>query len=195
MNKINAKSKIITAAKQIMILRGYKATTVDEIIQQAGVAKGSFYHAFKSKEELAIAALIDYKEKGWALVTNSDYLDVEDPADRAIAFVQYLEDKAAEIWQHGCLLGSVAVEISDSSPVILDTIDELLGEYEKAMALVFNQALRARKINKVSGRELGKQLMVVVEGGIISAKSHSDTKILSVSISHFKRYLNYLLET
>jgi AcrR family transcriptional regulator len=51
MNKVNAQSKIINAAKQIMIVRGYKATTVDEIIQQAGVAKGSFYHAFKSKKE------------------------------------------------------------------------------------------------------------------------------------------------
>lgn len=195
MSKINAKSKIIVAAKQIMILRGYKATTVDEIIQQAGVAKGSFYHAFKSKEELAIAALIDYKEKGWALVTNGEYLNVVDPVERSIAFVQYLEDKAEEIWHHGCLLGSVAVEISDSNPSILSTIDELLGEYEKAMALIFNQALRANKIKKVSGRDLGKQLMVVVEGGIISAKSHSDSKILSSSIAHFKRYLKYILES
>lgn len=194
MTKLNAKSKIINAAKQIMILRGYKATTVDEIIQQAGVAKGSFYHAFKSKEELAIAALIDYKEKGWELVTNGSDLNIEDPAIRAIAFVQYLEDKATEIWQHGCLLGSVAVEISDSSPLILNTIDQLLGEYEKAMALIFNQALRAKKIKNVSGRELGKQLMVVVEGGIISAKSHSDPKQLTISISHFKRYLEYILE-
>ncbi len=194
MNKINAKSKIINAAKQIMILRGYKATTVDEIIQQAGVAKGSFYHAFKSKEELAIAALIDYKEKGWELVTNGSYQNIEDPVIKAIAFVQYLEDKATEIWQHGCLLGSISVEISDSYPLILDTIDRLFGEYEKAMAIIFNQALRARKIRKVTGRELGQQLMVVVEGAIISAKSHSEPKLLAASIAHFKRYLEYILE-
>lgn len=194
MNKLNAKSKIINAAKQIMILRGYKATTVDEIIQQAGVAKGSFYHAFKSKEELAIAALIDYKEKGWELVTKGSYQNIEDPVMKAIAFVQYLEDKSTEIWQHGCLLGSITVEISDSYPLILNTIDQLFGEYEKAMAIIFNQALRARKIRKVSGRELGQQLMVVVEGAIISAKSHSEPKLLADSIAHFKRYLEYILE-
>lgn len=194
MSKVNAKSKIIDAAKQIMIVRGYKATTVDEIIQQAGVAKGSFYHAFKSKEELAIAALIDYKEKGWELVTHGNYVDIEDPATKAIAFVQYLEDKSTDIWRHGCLLGSIAVEISDSYPLILDTIDRLFGEYEKGMALIFNQALRAKGVKNITGRELGKQLMVVVEGGIISAKSHSDPLLLTVSISHFKRYLEYILD-
>lgn len=193
MTKINAKSKIINAAKQIMILRGYKATTVDEIIQQAGVAKGSFYHAFKSKEELAIAALIDYKEKGWEMVTNGSYLNIEDPVIKAISFVQYLVDKSNEIWHHGCLLGSVAVEISDSYPRILDTIDQLFGEYEKAMALIFNQALRTRKIKSITGRELGRQLMVIVQGGIISAKSHSNPTLLAESIAHFKRYLEYVL--
>lgn len=53
--------------------RGYSATTGDEIVKLAGIAKGSFYHAFKSKEELAIAALEDYELKGWALVSNGLY--------------------------------------------------------------------------------------------------------------------------
>ena len=51
-----SKTKLLRAALRVIRAKGYAATTVDDICHQAGVTKGSFFHHFKSKDELALAA-------------------------------------------------------------------------------------------------------------------------------------------
>src|SRR5689334_24216214 len=46
------KEKLLDAAQQLMLSKGFPATTVDEICDTAGFTKGSFFHYFESKEQL-----------------------------------------------------------------------------------------------------------------------------------------------
>ncbi len=193
MSKQTAKQKVIDAAQQLMTSRGYSATTVDEIVKLAGVAKGSFYHAFQSKEELAIAALEDYEEKGWALVSNGPYVEIDDPVERALAFVQFIEDKSADLWAHGCLLGSVSIEVAHSYPEVIQRIDELFDEFEDNLAAILTPALEARGITDITGKALSIHFLAVIEGSIITAKSHLNPSYLQQGIAHFKHYLELLL--
>lgn len=48
----NTKGKIITAAWDLFYEQGYEDTTVEEIIEQSGTSKGSFYHYFEGKDAL-----------------------------------------------------------------------------------------------------------------------------------------------
>jgi len=59
----NTKGKIVSAAWELFYRQGYAETTVDEIIELSGTSKGSFYHYFKSKDELvgSLAYLFDEK--------------------------------------------------------------------------------------------------------------------------------------
>ncbi len=64
MKKSNAtKSKIVSAAWKLFYEQGYEDTTVDEIIAASKTSKGSFYHYFKSKDELlgSLSYLFDEK--------------------------------------------------------------------------------------------------------------------------------------
>ncbi|NJE13628.1 TetR/AcrR family transcriptional regulator [Thermococcus sp. LS2] len=49
---MDTREKILKAARELFAEKGYDKTTVDEIVERAGVAKGTFYNYFKSKEEL-----------------------------------------------------------------------------------------------------------------------------------------------
>lgn len=51
-NERNTKGKIITAAWDLFYEQGYEDTTVEEIIEQSGTSKGSFYHYFEGKDAL-----------------------------------------------------------------------------------------------------------------------------------------------
>jgi len=53
------KKEIMAAARKIIIERGYKKTSVQEITNEVGIAKGSFYTYFKSKSELVVALILD----------------------------------------------------------------------------------------------------------------------------------------
>lgn len=59
MKKENKKNEILAAARKIIIERGYKKTSVQEITNEVGIAKGSFYTYFKSKNELVITLILD----------------------------------------------------------------------------------------------------------------------------------------
>jgi len=55
--KDNKRSTIITAGADLMLRKGYHGTGIQEIVDGAGVPKGSFYNYFKSKEDFALAAM------------------------------------------------------------------------------------------------------------------------------------------
>lgn len=194
MAKLTAKEKIIISTLEVMKGRGYQAVTVDEIISHAGVSKGSFYHAFKSKEELAMAALEAYGARGWEIVANGAYRDIEDPVKRAKAFAAYIGEKSGELWQHGCLLGAIALEVAESHPELIKKIDKLFNNLEDGAERIFTPALKAKKIRKVTGKQLGRHFLSVVEGGIVIAKAHSSPEYLIEGIRHFNKYLDYILE-
>jgi len=195
MAKVTAKQKAIEAAQQLMTSNGYSATTVDEIINLAGVSKGSVYHAFKSKEELAITALEDYERRGWAIVANGPYVKEQDPVKRALGFARHIEKQAPELWEHGCLLGSISLEVVDRHPVLHDRIDALFEDFEDGIANVFTPALQARGVKGISGKELARHMLAVIEGGIITAKSHRQPKYLTDGLRHFRRYLEMVLNS
>ncbi len=61
--KVSTESKIISAAWNLFYKYGYDKTTVDEIIEMSGIAKSTFYHYFKNKDELlsTLSTLFDDK--------------------------------------------------------------------------------------------------------------------------------------
>jgi hypothetical protein len=51
-----SKAKFLDAALHVIRAKGYSATRIEDICEAAGLSKGSFFHHFKTKEELALAA-------------------------------------------------------------------------------------------------------------------------------------------
>jgi AcrR family transcriptional regulator len=60
------KNEIVTAAKKLFFETGYDATSIQDIIDSLGIAKGTFYHYFKSKDEL-LDSLVDQLMKDMSL--------------------------------------------------------------------------------------------------------------------------------
>lgn len=193
MQRQTAKEKVISAAQQLMVGQGYTATTVDEIVAAAGVAKGSFYHAFVSKEALALVALEDYFKRGMGVIGAGGYRQEPDPVRRLYGFLDYVEEIAGDLWQHGCLLGSITLELADTYPKLIDKVDALFMEMEARIASLFEPALEAKGIESPTGEELGRHMLVVIEGAVIMAKSHRNTGYLKEALGHFRAYVDAVL--
>lgn len=58
----NKRIKIIDKGLTLMHLKGYNGTGLQEIVEAAGIPKGSFYYYFKSKEHFAIEVMKYYYE-------------------------------------------------------------------------------------------------------------------------------------
>ncbi|MCI5867974.1 MAG: TetR/AcrR family transcriptional regulator [Dorea sp.] len=92
------KAKIFRAAKHILQKKGYDQLSIKNICEEAGVSNGSFYHHFKTKDDL----LSYYIEEQPSI--NPDLLDLPANADEAkdtiiyvyLNYVHYCEDLGVE---------------------------------------------------------------------------------------------------
>lgn len=56
------RNEILDTAEGLFHMKGYDRCTVNDILKEVGIAKGTFYHYFKSKEEVLDAIVFKYKE-------------------------------------------------------------------------------------------------------------------------------------
>ena len=62
-----SKTRILDAALQVFRSKGYAGSTIDDVCEEADLTKGSFFHHFKTKEELAVAAAQHFSDGADAL--------------------------------------------------------------------------------------------------------------------------------
>jgi TetR/AcrR family transcriptional repressor of nem operon len=191
----NTKDKLIEAALALMLAKGYPATTVDEICASAGVSKGSFYHFFSTKEELALAALEAYAEWGFEALRKGSYADLEDPLSRAFGFLDHAQAIAHDVWGNGCLLGNLAIELADTNEVFRARISGIFEDLARRLADLFAVAVEPGKPEAPRPIELAEFFLSVLEGSIVLAKAHDDWGRVPTALANFRLYLGMLAQS
>src|SRR5215813_5351517 len=103
--KQSAKDKILQAALSVIRSKGYAATTVDDLCSAAGVTKGAFFHHFKSKEEMAVAAANYWSTMTDEFFANAPYRKVSDPLERLLGYIDFRKSiLQGELAEFTCLV-------------------------------------------------------------------------------------------
>src|SRR5512144_2211311 len=84
-----SRARLLDAALHIIRSKGYSATTVDDICTAAGLSKGSFFHYFTSKEDLAVAAAEHFATMAAGLFASAPYHAAADPLERLLGYVEF----------------------------------------------------------------------------------------------------------
>lgn len=191
-----AKQKLVQSAQSMLLAKGFPSTTVDEVCAAAAVSKGSFYHYFKTKDDLGITALEAFYNAHMQRLAQGPYRAIRDPLQRALAYLDHAETVAKELWSGGCLLGSFAIELGESNPRIRATVSNLFKQSAAVLARLFTPVAEqaARRGSAPSAAELAEHFIIVVEGSVVLAKAHDDWRVVPQAIRTFKRYLQSLIE-
>src|SRR2546422_2447127 len=128
----DSKTRFLEGAVHVIRAKGYEAATVDEICEAAGLTKGSFFHHFESKEELAVAAAAHFAARAEGLFAAAPYRQATDPLDRLLGYVDF---RAAimrgDLPGFTCLLGMMVQETYDTHPAIREACDKHISEHAK----------------------------------------------------------------
>src|ERR1700733_9850984 len=84
-----SKTKFLNAAMHVVRAKGYTATRIEDVCAEAGLTKGSFFHHFKSKEDLALSAAAHWNTSTAAFFEGAPYHGAADPLDRLLAYVDF----------------------------------------------------------------------------------------------------------
>ncbi|MEQ8786172.1 MAG: TetR/AcrR family transcriptional regulator [Pirellulaceae bacterium] len=189
----DTKRRLLEATYALMLRQGYPSTSVDEICTEAGVSKGSFYHFFKSKQEMAVAMLEHHMADAQEVLEGGlDLTGVKGP-QRAIQYVRHIEEGAEEIWRDGCLIGSFALELAETNPELREKVSQIFRDLADHFETVFTPLSQAHPgPNTPSPRELAEQLIMVIEGGVVLSRAHYDPRYVPKALRSFRRYLEML---
>ncbi len=192
--KTTARDKILAAATTQMLSKGYAAARVDEICAAAGVSKGSFYHFFRTKEDIGREALVAFFREATRLLLTGPFTRVADPTDRLFVFLDHVEDVAGEIWGQGSLLGGFAVDLADTNPDMRDEVSRMYSKLTIGLADLFEPVVdRHGALGDPTALELAEQFLVVVEGGIVLARAHADPGRIFQGLRIFRRELERMV--
>ena len=189
-----SKIKFLDATLALVRLKGYAATTIDDVCQQAGLTKGSFFHHFNSKEELAVEAARHWSAVTGGLFALAPYTKLADPLDRVLGYVDFrMAIIQGEVSQFTCFVGTMAQEIHQTNPAIRQACDESIREHAARVEADIALAMQLRGVKAdFTAKSLALHTQAVLQGAFILAKAENGRETAKDCIAHLRRYIELL---
>lgn len=190
----NARGRLLETARDMIRLKGFAATSVDELCQSAAVTKGSFFHHFKSKDELGVAAAQYWAATATVFFADAPYHEPKDPLDRILAYVAFRKAIiAGDLPEFTCLVGTLVQEVYANSPAIRDACAASIFGHAATLEPDIRAAMRDRHISGGwTAESLARHTQTVIQGAFVLAKAGNNPGLARESLDHLEHYIRLL---
>ncbi len=189
------RERILEIAEAAVLAKGFGATSIEELIAEAGITKSGFFYHFKDKNELALGLLRRYEGQNERLL-NASFGRArqlsDDPLQSFLIGLTLLSERLTAPGGHpGCMVATMSYQdrlfdrnvraelvriTREWSQFFRKLIDEILAVYEPREA--------------VNPDQLARMVCCSIDGGIIMSKALAQPSVLPEQIlmlrSHFK---------
>ncbi|MBI4805744.1 MAG: TetR family transcriptional regulator C-terminal domain-containing protein [Desulfovibrio sp.] len=173
----DSRNTILEAAAPLIHSQGFHKTGLKEILDAAGVPKGSFYFYFKSKEEFGLA-LVDYLAQSMRQLSAPILQDkTVPPLERLSRFFTMLSQslKAAG-FERGCPIGNLAQEMSDLSPGMREHLKNAMAAFCKGTTAVLQEAMESGELSgNLDPAEAASFIFDAWEGALLRMKAEKSS--------------------
>ncbi len=179
----NTRQRIIDAAQQLIYARSYHEVGVQEICDHARVKKGSFYHFFPSKRDLALAALDQSRDAMYELIINRAFVADIPPLARIERFFTTLYEFHKQLKQDtgyvpGCPFGNLGCEMSTLDEVIRIRVNDIIKDAETPFAQALAEAVANGELPAIDTAATAKAIFAYTEGIMLYAKTSNDPELI-----------------
>ena len=176
--------------------KGYSSTSVNELCAEAGVTKGAFFHHFKSKDALAIAAANHWSEITGAFFETAPYHKHSDPLDRVLGYLDFRKAiLKGDIAEFTCFVGTMVQEVYGTRPDIRAACEASISGHAARIEADIAEAMGRYKIRAAwTAGSLALHTQAVLQGAFVMAKAKNSAAIAAASIDHLRRYVELLFQ-
>lgn len=168
------RDRLIEAAHSLIWANSYAHVSVEDICRAAGVQKGSFYHFFPTKADLAAAALEDHWSQSCPEVDEIFASDMTPVAQLRALCAAILEDQEDSLKRTGkvcgCPYATLSSEMSGHNDRLFQLSREIslkfLGYYERML----NNAAKAKLIPASTVKRRAEEMQIYVLGAMFHAR-------------------------
>ncbi|HKN00391.1 MAG TPA: TetR/AcrR family transcriptional regulator [Candidatus Binataceae bacterium] len=186
-----SKTKLLDATLKMVRTKGYAATRIEDVCAEAGVTKGSFFHHFKSKEDLGLAAAAHWDAFTIDFFANAPYHQPGDPLDRLLAYVDFRKaNLTGDLPDFTCFAGTIVQEAYRTHPDVSGACGRNIIDHAKTLEADIAAAMRKYGVRgKWTAESLALHIQAVIHGGFILAKATGSAAVAAHNLDHLRRYL------
>lgn len=193
-NPGETRRKLVEAARDVILQRGFTGAGIDQICEKAGVTKGAFFHHFASKEDIGRAALADWAAQGMAIYATARGEPANDPLDHLHRFFDVMTD----IIQNApapvtCVVGMMAQELAEASPVLREDCAGYLEDWTEFAREMLEEAKVAwRPREDFDAKAVAWFLNALWQGSMLVAKTRREPEIALENLRQARAYVDGL---
>jgi TetR/AcrR family transcriptional repressor of nem operon len=183
------RERVLEKAPALSLARGFGATSVSTLMQAAGIAKGTLYHHFPGKDDLAFAIL----DRARTMLLDGVDAAIRDrsPVEALARMFEFvLEHHRERKFVGGCLFGNTALEMSDSGPRYTEFVVKVFDEWRVRVEAVLQQG-QQRGVFRIDLRpsEMAEFIVASIEGGIMMSRLRKNEAPLRICIASLKEFM------
>jgi TetR/AcrR family transcriptional regulator, transcriptional repressor for nem operon len=165
---------------------GYSSTGVNEILEEAKIPKGSFYHHFASKEDFAKEVLALYVRGEGERAEKILHSGKAAPLKRLRRyFEELIRVYGPQAAMSGCMVGNLTLEMADHSEAIQSLLHQSFSTWQTAIFDILQEAIDGGELAPSSKpQELASFLLNSYEGALLRSKADRSSKPLEIFL-HF----------
>lgn len=157
--------KILDTAERLFFKQGYNITGINQVIEEADIAKASLYKHFESKVDLLVAYLQRFHER-WFNRLEAEVNQIADPKQKILALFEHHRQRQIQGEYGGCRFVKANDEAGMSDERVLAEIQRAKHHLKAFIAqLVANSGHK----KLLTDEELTELVFMMVEGGIVAA--------------------------
>ena len=192
------RNKIMDIAQQMVLDVGLSGTSVEKVIDRAGVTKGTFFYHFKTKHDLASALIERYAEEDrhhYAdFMRKAEQLS-RDPLQQLLIFVGLFIEMTEQLEEPfpGCLYAAYCYQSGAISPEVMAQVEQMMHFWRQRLSEKIEQAaaLYPPKI-PIETAAVADHVLTTFEGAFVLSKVMKEAKLASQQLIQCRNYLELL---
>jgi TetR/AcrR family transcriptional repressor of nem operon len=186
----STRDRIVDAAAALIAERGFKRTSVDDVIERADLSgKSHFYHYFRSKDELGLEVLgrqfEGFAERGLAILREP----MIEPLERLHLFIDSLVALQTERgFRIGSPFGNLASEMADMHEGFRERLTTVFDRWAKQLQALLWE-MRPTLSDDVDTARLSRFIIATLEGALMMSKVNRDAEMLRGIAADLKRFV------
>jgi TetR/AcrR family transcriptional repressor of nem operon len=182
-NNIDTRQRILVSAWELIYARSFGDVGVQAICQYAGVNKGSFYHFFRSKQELVLAVLdefsLDFEQDLLGRALRSELAPLA-RLEQLWELVYRFQQTVAEVHGQalGCLFGNLSAELSSLDPEVRRRIEGIFDRLRERLAETLDQAQADASLPPLDSRASADAMLAYLQGLQLLSRTRNDPEVI-----------------
>lgn len=164
MKESNVKDRILNVASRLFREQGYNLTGINQIIEEADIARGSLYNHFESKTDLLVAYLWQYQQNLFAEI-EAFLSPVTDPKKKIPAFFDFRIQRQQKQAFKGCPFSKISAEVSQDEVQVLEVVAAQKNRMKQVIRTMVEQSGHRKILNDDLLTEL---IFMLQEGAIVT---------------------------